>query len=187
MGLVPIASPVPGGQPQLRSITIPAPAAPGVATVHAAVTLPATGTTTVSTAITNPDVPRNVVIKGNASGIAGNVVVNGTDANGVVIAETIALNGSATVVGAKAFATVTSFVVPAKTNSSGDTCSIGCGSVLGLGVILSRDTMVHSYLNGALEGTRATLLFDATHMYGNTVLLNSSIPGSQDVIIDCYL
>jgi len=66
----------------------------------------------ITTGLTNPIYPRNAVIKGNVSGITGNVVVKGTDFVGAVITETIALNGTAVVAGAKAFATVTEVDLP---------------------------------------------------------------------------
>lgn len=86
----------------------------GTATyVHAATALTA-GVQTVSTAITNPDVPRVVTVKGNVSGVAGNVVVTGTDIDDDVITNTIALSGTAEVSGTKAFKTVTSYTLPAR-------------------------------------------------------------------------
>lgn len=66
----------------------------------------------VTTGLTNPDVPRNVTIKGNVSGITGNVVVTGTNVNGDTITDTIALNGTTEVAGVKAFKTVTSVALP---------------------------------------------------------------------------
>lgn len=92
--------------------------------VHAAVTLGADAQD-VTTGITNPDFPRTVTVKGNASGIAGNVVITGTNAAGDEITDTIALNGASEVEGVKAFATVTNINLPAKTNVSGDTVSVG--------------------------------------------------------------
>ncbi|MFH1555745.1 MAG: hypothetical protein ABII76_12905, partial [Pseudomonadota bacterium] len=49
------------------------PAATSNTAVHAAVTLTA-AVQTITTAIINPDVPRALIAKGNASGIAGDVV-----------------------------------------------------------------------------------------------------------------
>ena len=72
---------------------------------------------TVTTGITNPAVPRNAVIDGSASNIAGNVVINGTNFNGDTITETIPLNGTTAGVGAKAFKTITSVVLPIQTNT----------------------------------------------------------------------
>jgi hypothetical protein len=50
--------------------------------------------TVITTALTAPDVPRVLLIKGNAAGMAGDVLLEGTDANGTVIRETLALNGA---------------------------------------------------------------------------------------------
>jgi len=69
-------------------------------------------TQTITAGLTNPDVVRNVSIKGNTAGITGNVVVHGMDGNNVAISDSIALNGVTTVVGVKPFATVTSVDLP---------------------------------------------------------------------------
>ena len=92
--------------------------------------------------ITNPDVPRVVSIKGNASGITGNVVVHGTNINDEVISDTIALNGSTEVAGAKAFKTVTSIDYPAETHAGTDTVSIGRGVKIGFPAIISNTGLV---------------------------------------------
>lgn len=92
--------------------------------------------------ITNPDVPRVVSIKGNASGITGNVVVHGTNINDEVISDTIALNGSTEVAGAKAFKTVTSIDYPAETHVGTDTVSIGRGVKVGFPAIISNTGLV---------------------------------------------
>lgn len=99
--------------------------------IHAAVTLGASATT-VTTGITNPDFPRALLVKGNASGIAGNVTIYGKDVNGYNIREVIALNGSSVVNGRVPFASVSKIVLPAKTNASGDNVSIGTTAKLGL-------------------------------------------------------
>lgn len=99
--------------------------------VHAAVTL--TGAAqTVTTGITNPDAPRALLVKGNASGIVGTVTIYGRDVNGSAMSEKISLNGSSAVLGNAAFAVITKIVLPAKTNASGDTVSIGTSNKLGL-------------------------------------------------------
>lgn len=98
--------------------------------------------TGITAGITNPDVPRIVTVKGNASGISGDVVVHGTNINGEVISDTIALNGSTEVVGAKAFKTVTSIDYPAETNAGTDTVSIGRGVKIGFPAIISNTGLV---------------------------------------------
>lgn len=58
-------------------------------------------------------------------------MVKGTDYAGNSISETLALSGTTTVTGAKAFATVTEIDLPVSAGS-GDGVSVGVGSVLGL-------------------------------------------------------
>lgn len=64
------------------------------------------------TGITNPAVPRALSIVGNVAGITGNVVIKGTNYANEAITETLALNGTATVNGNKAFMTVTEVDLP---------------------------------------------------------------------------
>lgn len=149
---------------------------------HANITLPATGTTVVTTGITQPDVPRNLTIKGNASGIAGNVVIAGKR-GGKAITETIALNGATEVVGTKAFDHVDSITVPAKTNASGDAVSIGVGNKLGLQHLLDHNTVQAAYLNKVKEGTPPTVAVSATVLESNLVTLSSALDGNR---VDIY-
>ena len=71
-----------------------------------------------TTGLTAPDVPRTVTVKGNISGITGNVVVTGTNINNVPIEDTIALNGTSEVEGVMAFKTVTQVTLPAQTHTA---------------------------------------------------------------------
>lgn len=151
--------------------------------VHAAVTLIADAKE-VTTAITNPAIPRALRIKGNAAGIAGNVVIEGTNYKGESITETIALNEANAVDGTKAFKTVTKITLPAKTNVSGDTVSIGFCDKLGLPYLLSENTVLRAYLSNALEATAPTVTVSATAIESNTVLLNSALNGTA---VNVYL
>lgn len=72
---------------------------------------------TITTGITNPDYPRALAVDGNVAGIAGNVVIAGTNYAGEAITDTIALDGTTSKPGTKAFKTVTSITVPAQTNT----------------------------------------------------------------------
>jgi len=108
-----------------------APAAADTDAVHAPIALPDNGTLQVTDAITQPDLPRTLTITGNQAGISGDVIIEGTDAAGAAISETIAANGAATVEGVRAFATVTRITVPAR-NGAGDTISVGLGTKIGL-------------------------------------------------------
>lgn len=72
---------------------------------------------TITTGITNPDYPRALAVDGNVAGIAGNVVIAGTNYAGEAITDTIALDGTTSKPGTKAFKTVTSITVPAQTHT----------------------------------------------------------------------
>ena len=135
--------------------------------VHAAITQ-TTAAQTITAAITSPDVPRNITITGSASGITGNVVINGTNIRGDTISETIALSGASTVAGTKAFQTVTSVVVPIKTHTSGDTVEIGIGSKIGIR---------HKLYNSAQV---ALSLFDGSADEGSTTV------SATDVSLNTY-
>jgi hypothetical protein len=151
--------------------------------VHAAITLPTSGTTTVNTSITNPAVPRALRIKGNAAGITGNVVITGTNYNGDVITETIVANGASAVEGNKAFKTVTQIVVPTRTQAS-DTISIGFNEKLGLPYLLAHNAVLFAYLDNAKEGTAPTVTVSTTVLESNTIDLNTALSGK---IVDVYL
>ena len=99
--------------------------------VHSAITLPTTGTTVVTTNITNPDVARNLTITGNAAGIVAPVTVLGLDTNSRLVTETIIGDGTNTVEGKVAFTQIKSITVGART-TAGDTIEIGTGDALGL-------------------------------------------------------
>lgn len=167
-------------------ISLGSPALGATSAVHAAITSPDTGTTVVTTGITSPAVPRNLTITGSASGMTGNVVIAGTDANDASLSETIALSGSSTVVGNKAFKTVTSVTVPAKVNSSGDTVAIGTGAKLGLGHYLPRNTVLAAFLANVREGTAPTVAVSSSVIASNTVTLSSALNGTA-VIVTIYL
>lgn len=165
------------------------PAAASNTAVHAAVTDNGSEQT-ITSSITDPDVPR--CITATAGGTAGDigaiqVTINGTDADGATITEDLpafTVNTAGTVTGSKAFATVTSIVIPAH-DGTGATTSIGTGDKLGLGALLGRNTVIAAYLNGAKEGTAPTVAVSASALSSNTVDLNSATDGNE-VIVDFY-
>lgn len=158
------------------------PAAVGVASVHAAITLPDSGTTEVTTAITNPDVPRTVTVKGNQAGITGNVVIDGTNIAGDVIQDTIALNGATEVEGVKAFKTVTKITVPVK-NGAGDTVSVGIAKKFGLPHIVDNAALLLVKLfDGSADS--GTLAVDGDEVEKNLFALNGTPDGSK--VLDLY-
>lgn len=174
---------------RIISKSLGSPAVGAVAAVRAAHT--DTGAeVTLTAGITNPPTPRNITATagGTPADIAAiQVTVTGTNAEGAVITEDLpafTLNTAGTVVGNKAFATVTSVTIPAH-DGTGATTSIGTGAKLGLGAHLARNTVVAAFLAGVKEGTAPTVATSPTALESNTVQLNSALNGSE-VIVDFY-
>ena len=69
------------------------------------------------TGITDPAAPRGLGITGNVSGITGDVVIEGKNYADEIIDETIALNGTSTVLGTKAFKSVDSVSLPVQVHT----------------------------------------------------------------------
>lgn len=92
-----------------------------------------TGTTSITSSITNPDYPRNLQItlaqvSTSALRTAGNVVITGVDARGFPRLELLAVTAiSATeyMTGSVPFATITSFQIPAQGHAISVTVSLG--------------------------------------------------------------
>lgn len=84
--------------------------------VHAAINLGAQ-VQSISTGITNPAVPRALTVVGNVSGITGNVVLGGKNYADEDISETVALNGTTTVHGNKAFKSLESIALPVQVHT----------------------------------------------------------------------
>lgn len=142
-------------------------------------------TTAVSAGITNPDVPRNVTVKGNDANVTGNVTIDGTNAGGEVISEVIALNGANVVTGNKAFRTVTGITLPAYAVANTERVRVGTGAKLGLPVALSRNSVVAAFLAGVREAVAPTVAVSAAALESNTASLNSALNGTA-VIVDLY-
>ena len=156
-----------------------APAAVSATAVHAAIAM-AAAAKDVATAITNPDFPRNVTVKGNASGITGNVVFTGTNVAGDTITETIALNGSSEVAGTIAFATVTNIHLPAETHAGTDTVSVGIGKIFGMPhIIYNAAFLLVKLFNGSADN--GTLAVDSDELEKNLFSLDGTPNGSKIV------
>lgn len=138
---------------------------------------------TVTTGFTQPTSPRNVTATagGTAADIkAIQVVVNGTNYDGQVISETLpafTVDTAGTVTGSKAFASITSVVIPAH-DGTGATTAIGYGAKLGLPSRLARNSVSAAYLNGVKEGTAPTVAVSSSALESNTVQLNSALNAS---------
>jgi hypothetical protein len=150
--------------------------------VHAAIPLTAEVQAIVA-AITDPAVPRNISIKGNAAGVVGDVVITGTNYAGEEITETIALNGATAVVGAKAFKTVTKIDLPVEVHAGTDTVSVGWGDIFGLPYMLPYDTTVKTLFNKAADSM--TIVTDDNEIEKNTFDMTGIPDGLKD--IDIYL
>lgn len=138
---------------------------------------------------TQPDVARNITATTTGTGanvLAVSVVVTGTDISGAAITETLpafSAGSLTTVVGNKAFATVTNMTVPATGASTN--VSIGTGSKLGLHHVVDVNTVgTLVFLNKVKESVAPTVGVDAVNLCNNTCALNSAIPGGQ--VIDIY-
>lgn len=161
------------------------PAAESTTGVHAAVTDNGSEQT-ITTGITDPDVVRNVTA--TAGGTAGDikaiqVVVTGTNIAGEVITETLpafTVNTAGTVVGSKAFKTITSITIPAH-DGTGATTAIGTGSKLGLSHRLPLNTVLAGMttFNGTREGVEPTVAVSSSAVESNTVDLDSALDGSE--------
>ncbi|MBP2638436.1 MAG: hypothetical protein H6Q72_4343 [Firmicutes bacterium] len=156
--------------------------------VHAAVTSTAEQQV-VTTAITNPAVPRNITA--TAGGTAGDikaiqVIVAGTNYADEAITETLpafTVDTAGTVTGSKAFKTVTSITIPAH-DGTGATTAIGFGAKLGLPYKLAHNTVLAAYLDNAKEATAPTVTVSSTAIESNTMTLNTALSGK---IVDAYL
>jgi len=82
-----------------------------------------------TTGLTNPDVPRTITVKGNLSGITGDVVITGTNVNNEPIEDTIALNDDTEVEGVLAFKSVTQVDLPAQSHTA--TAQVETATVVG--------------------------------------------------------
>lgn len=173
----------------LFSYNFGSPALGAVAAVRAAVTDNG-AEQVITSSITNPAVPRNVTATagGTADDIkAIQVVVAGTNVYDEAITETLpafTVNTAGTVVGSKAFKTVTSITIPAH-DGTGATTSVGTGAKLGLPYKLSRNSVLAAFLNGVKEGTDPTVAVSSSAVESNTVSLNSALDGNV-VIVDGY-
>lgn len=133
------------------------PSAPSATAIMAATALTSGAQAGVTAGITQPDYPRVLTAKGNASGNAGDVVIHGTNFNDETISDTIALNGSTEVAGVKAFKTVTSVDFPAETHAGTDTVSIGQADKYGFPIAIPNASLVLAKtFNGAVDAGTTT-------------------------------
>ncbi len=145
----------------------------------AALTFNATTALTITSGITNPDVPRNLTMAGSGSGVGGHATVTGLNVEGKTISEVFALNGTSTITGSLAFKNVVSVLVSTQ-GASGLTLNVGVGNKLGLyhrlepgqfgmRVVLDTTSAATSLDNQTFDGA-------ATVATSDLVELNTSTP-----------
>lgn len=176
-----------GSQPRVRSCHLGEPALGANASILADTAMDAADPTilTVDEIGGQPDVPRNLTVKGNDANVAGNVEVSGTNVFGELIVETIALAGVAVVAGSKAFATVHQIELPKYAAAATERVRVGTGAKLGLPLLLWRDTVLAAFRDGAREANRPAVAVSADAVESNTVTLSSALDGSP-VVVDLY-
>jgi hypothetical protein len=142
--------------------------------IHAAIT--GTGAEQeITTAITNPDVPRNISIT-NSANSTGVVTITGVDAKGNSITDDITLVAGGTACGDKAFATVSKITVPA-TVAGADTVTVGISDKLGLSNIVYETGDVYKVKKNNADATIGTV--DIT----NGTVDCATITGGDDITI----
>jgi len=157
--------------------------AAGAANVLAATAL-TTAAQDITTGITQPKTPRVLSITGSAATAVGNVVITGTDAAGAALSETIVSTGAATVVGTKAFATVTKITLPLLASPDGETISVGLAGAFGIPYKLPYDTILKIYNGGTATTVAAGSSFSATVLASNYIVPTAGLNGTQ---VDVYL
>ena len=157
--------------------------APGAANVAAATVLADALTTTLTVAdITQPPTPRVLTITGNAATAIGDVVITGTDFAGNPLVETIVSTGAATVTGTRAFASITTAVLPAR-GAPADSISIGLSGRFGIPFALPQDTVVKILNNNVVTTVAAGSAFSATTLAANYILPTAALNAAQ---VDVY-
>lgn len=151
-----------------------APVAAANTGVLAAVTLPSSGTTVVTSGFTQPVTPRNIRLKSNQASVDGlSVILAGTDILDQAITETIVMGATATPTDTlNAFKTITSITFPTR-GASGDTISVGPGPALAL------DSYCDEYSFKGMTGV-TSFTSDTAVISKNKVILSATLDGSAN-------
>lgn len=152
-----------------------------------------TSVVTVTSGITQPDVPRALSVTPSGSGILDSYVrVIGTNVEGKVISEDFhTINGSTAIInGVKAFKSVTSVVI-GQQGSVSASFAVGTQNILGLKHRLFRNnTTVKVYTATAVYGALTlqgvpTVVANEQNVENNTVL-PATVPNGSLIFIICY-
>jgi len=134
----------------------------------------------VTTAITNPDVPRitSITVTNNSTP-EGDVTVYGTLADGSVTTDVITIVAGDTAYGVKAFATLTKYNIPAGVDA-GDTVALGIGDKIGLANDVSAEADIYKkHVDGIDESDEISSKVDAT----NNTLDCATIVNNEDITV----
>lgn len=142
---------------------------------------------TLSSFIAQPDMARNLVVTpgGTTADVAAcTITVSGTDYKSRSISEdfTFTANQATSVVGLKAFKSVSSVLFPANCEDSPYTASwsIGIGEKIGLRQCMAdAGDWIYSSINGTYESTRATVTANTSVLSLNTADFNGTMNGSS--------
>lgn len=150
---------------------------------------------TITSGITNPDVPRALVLTvgGTAAGVqAGTVIVTGTNVEGKIITQNfnVPIAGTGTYNGTKAFRTVSSVYIPAQVGSSA-TFAIGTLAALGVNHRLFRDNTTvkvctSSAAYGALTLQNAPTVVADEDDIENNLVTPATVPNGSLIFTICY-
>lgn len=140
-----------------------------------------TAAQTITTFLNVMPYPRNVQIVASAAQ-SGKATVYGTNMADEAISEELTINANTPVLGAKAFKTVTSVVLPVKAGS--ENIDLGWGDKIGLPFMMSIRPLLWATVDGVIETTVPTLVVDADEVEKNTADLNTGLNGQE---IDIYL
>jgi hypothetical protein len=164
------------------------PPAAGVALIStAAATTVAPRTATLLALAANISPPRNITVTtagGTPADAPATTVITGTDINGDALTETLNVSQTAaTVVGAKAFASVTS-IVEAAADGTDATLSYGIGALIGLGKKVAvrggLPAVVKEIAAGSLNPTAGTFALPSVGVPNGTYSPNSAADGARD-------
>ncbi len=132
--------------------------------------------------IAQPDVARNIIATFNAS-TNGSVKITGTDISDSAITENITISSASSGASTKAFKTVTRVDADLTTGETAKTLKVGTGNLLGLNEKLGTyDWVTDTYVNAALEATKASVTKNSTVLSLNTVDTNSA-PGGYTTLV----
>lgn len=137
--------------------------------------------------ITDPDNYRVLSVTGNLSSVAGSVIIIGRDWGLRRITDSIALNGTSTVDGVKAFLLVDKIILPPK-HQDGETVSVGTTTLIGLHAPISVPGDLLQMGRKTAAGTSYTIFgsIPSPNVDRGTVDISTLSPGNNDAFEFTY-